>query len=524
MKLLLASVFRPFGVDDEFNRRENVLEQMHNSITRAQGVFSIHAHNRSFGLTLLAENIRVPTTVLDFPTLDEFKAEVARGYTHVGISFIASSVGKAAVMAKHVRACHPQVTIYLGGHGAQIADIEKHVPCDGVCRMEGIAWLRERFDENATAPIVHPAMPMEFWRKIMGVPMVPKKAMIIPGVGCVNGCDFCSTTHYFQGYRPFFKSTADLFAAMVRIADTLGVNDFWVLDENFLENEQRVRELIDLMERHQRFFCLDLFASLRAASRFSARDLVRLGAQFIWIGIESKRPLYPKTVGVDAPALFGDLRRHGISLLASTILFLEHHDRAALFADVDYTIALQPDFTQFITLAPVPGTRLHQRLTETGRIIEEIPMVERHGQGRIWFRHPHFTPDQTKAVIDEAFAREAAALGPSLMRYARTKLTGYQTIKAMNDPALAVRLAQARQFALEMRPLLYSCERLAPTPRIAALARRLRADYAAEFGPLAVGEVAATGIVHLLARIEQRRLQRKYVAHQPQTFVDRYRQ
>ncbi|MBF0546937.1 MAG: radical SAM protein [Candidatus Riflebacteria bacterium] len=524
MKLLLTSVFRPFGVDDEFNRKDNPFEQMHSSITRSQGIFSIHTHNRSYGLTLLAENLKVPTTVLDFPTFDEFKNEVSKGYTHVGISFIVPAISKAEVMAKFIRNKHPEIKIFIGGHGAQISEIEKIVPCDEACRMEGISWLRMKMGEDAAAPIYHPAIPIEVWRKIMGIEMFTKKAVVVPGVGCASHCNFCSTSQYFQGYKSYLKGAKELFDTLVRVSDTLGVNDFWLLDENFLEDESRARELIELMEKSGRFFCFDMFSSLRALSRFSATDLVRLGTNFIWVGIETKAPIFKKNEGVDAKQLFAEVRRHGISILASSILFFDHHNRQNLPEDIDYTISLEPDFTQFTALCPAPGTILFHQLTKQGRILNEIPMLEWHGQNRIWFRHPVFSPDESKQITLSAFQKDYQTLGPSLFRYSRTKLEGYKTLKALNDPSLATRMKQCRFYAEEMRPMLYAFEKFAPNPSIAAKARALREDYRKEFGPMKFSDVLATIAVQGFARIEEGRVRRGLPARQPPTFIDRYRQ
>jgi hypothetical protein len=37
-RILLSGVFGPYGVDDEFGRRENIMELFHNQVTKAQGV------------------------------------------------------------------------------------------------------------------------------------------------------------------------------------------------------------------------------------------------------------------------------------------------------------------------------------------------------------------------------------------------------------------------------------------------------------------------------------------------------
>ena len=73
MKLLLSSVFGPYGVDDEYGEKENKMELFHNQVTREQGIFSLRFNHGSQGLYFLAENIDMPTRVLDFPTLKRFK-------------------------------------------------------------------------------------------------------------------------------------------------------------------------------------------------------------------------------------------------------------------------------------------------------------------------------------------------------------------------------------------------------------------------------------------------------------------
>ncbi|MEZ4566460.1 MAG: hypothetical protein R2860_05655 [Desulfobacterales bacterium] len=59
------------------------MELLNNQITREQGVPPRQSY-WSFGLYLLAANIRVPTTVLDFPAWRNFTEELKKeGYTHV---------------------------------------------------------------------------------------------------------------------------------------------------------------------------------------------------------------------------------------------------------------------------------------------------------------------------------------------------------------------------------------------------------------------------------------------------------
>jgi len=103
MKILLSGVFGPYWVDDEFGRKENVIELFHNQLTREQGLFSLRYHHPSFGLYFIAEKFNTPTVVLDFPSQKDFIREIKKGYDYVGISFIAPNFVKAKHMAKLVR-------------------------------------------------------------------------------------------------------------------------------------------------------------------------------------------------------------------------------------------------------------------------------------------------------------------------------------------------------------------------------------------------------------------------------------
>ena len=127
MKILLSSVFGPFGVDDDYGRKENIMELFHNQVTREQGIFSMRMHHQSFGLAFIAENLNATTTVLDFPDEARFVKELKRGYDYVGISFIVPNFVKARRMAALVREHAPQSKIVLGGHGTRIPGVEEMI-------------------------------------------------------------------------------------------------------------------------------------------------------------------------------------------------------------------------------------------------------------------------------------------------------------------------------------------------------------------------------------------------------------
>ena len=108
-----------------------------------------------------------------------------------------NQVTKAQEMARLVRRLQPGAGIVLGGPGAAIEGVEQLIPCDHVVKGEGIRWLRQHLGEDPDRPLVHPSIPSSDHKRVFGIPFSGKGALLVPGVGCVNGCRFCATSHFF---------------------------------------------------------------------------------------------------------------------------------------------------------------------------------------------------------------------------------------------------------------------------------------------------------------------------------------
>src|SRR5665647_2406015 len=117
-RVLLSSVFGPYGQDDRYgSRKVNPMELYQNQVTRLQGGFSLRMFHRSFGLMMIQENLDAPCTLLDFPTLESFTEQISQqSYDVIGISGIIANVGKVAKMCELVRRYQPRTTIVVGGH------------------------------------------------------------------------------------------------------------------------------------------------------------------------------------------------------------------------------------------------------------------------------------------------------------------------------------------------------------------------------------------------------------------------
>jgi radical SAM superfamily enzyme YgiQ (UPF0313 family) len=521
------------------------MELLNNQVTREQGIHSPRSNNPSFGLYLMAENIQVPATVLDFPSWDQFKKEIDSGaYTHVGISFIIPNVLKAKRMAEYIRRCSPRTKILLGGHGAAIPELRDMVDCDEICHGEGVSWLRRYLGEEVNRPIIHPTVPSSINSYVYGAPILGKAGIIIPGVGCQNSCRFCATSHKFdRQYTPFLRTGQEMFAACRKAEEEMGVDDFGLMDENFCKEPQRARQLLEQMEKHGKAYTFSTFSSAEAITRLGTDFLLRVGINFLWIGVESKANLFEKTKGIDLNNLIADLQNHGISVLASAILFLEHHDKETIHEDIDWAIGLESDFLQFMELGPSPGTRLYQDYEAAGKMVAGIPWSKKHGQDEIWFRHPHFTLPETADYLRDAFIKKYHTHGPSVLSMATTAIKGFLRVRAeieereklgltwdpetlkyvpgkgcSSDAFMKLRLNSLRRNALRFRPALSSTLKYAPNAKAADKCRKLMMLYNETFGPMTLSERLKSIAVRLLAIRESRRIRKEgTVMRQPPT-------
>jgi radical SAM superfamily enzyme YgiQ (UPF0313 family) len=526
-RLLLSGVFGPFGVDDAYGRKENIMELFHNQVTKAQGLLSLRYHHRSFGLYFLAENVTSPVTILDFPTRSQFIRSLERErYDAVGISFIAPNFVKAREMARLVRKHQPWAEIILGGHGAAIEGVSELIDCDHVVRGEGIRWLRSYLGEDPDRPILHPALPSTERKRVAGLPEPSVCAVLVPGVGCVNGCRFCATTHFFgKSYTSFFSTGRELHRLASRISGELGCSDFFVMDENFLKDRDRAIELLSLMEERRTPFQFSIFSSAEAIERFGVENMARLGVGFVWLGAESKRETYQKNSGRDLRQLVRRLRDHGISVLASGILFLEHHTPENIQEDVDFMIDLEPDFSQFMMFTPLPVTALYQQYKAKGLIDFNIPFEEWHGQHVLNFRHPAFEPSQATALLQNAFQQEYDRLSSSLYRMADTAFRGFRTLAAASesDEWLRIRRDQLRERASLFRLILPTLRRFGHNALARERASRLIADYDATLGPMDRRARLLSKGARALAELHALRTRVFGDTIQPQPIVTRYR-
>ena len=129
------------------------------------------------------------------------------------------------------------------------------------------------------------------------------------------------------------------------------------MDENFLLN-QRCAPVAGLDGAHAKSWYLKVFSSANVLRQYTMEQLVGLGINWVWLGLEGKDSRYGKLDGMDTRELIRALQTHGIRVLGSRIIGLEEHTAENMDEMIEYAVRHGTDLHQFMLYTPIPGTPL----------------------------------------------------------------------------------------------------------------------------------------------------------------------
>ncbi|MFW6236992.1 MAG: B12-binding domain-containing radical SAM protein, partial [Desulfosudaceae bacterium] len=495
-RVLLSSVYKPFGINTIDARHESKIELFHNQLTRNQGIYSPRFFLFSHGLHAIANNLDdTPVTVLDFPSLKRFQRELRKGYDVVGISAIVPNFTKAKRMVETVRALSPGSTVVIGGFCAAVPEIEKIMDVDHVCVGEGISFMRRLLGQSQSFNFKNPDTVSQL-REVMGIPLRCKGSPhIVVGLGCSYGCDFCCPSHFFgKRHIRFFRSGQALFEEIEKVAQHHRTNNISLIgDDNFLLDLDRAEQLRQCMIQSNKQYRLFTFGSADKIVEFGAEKLAEMGVNLIWIGRESLFSTYQKNQGQNLQKIIADLRRYGIKVILSSILLVDEHTRENIETDIADHLDCRPTFSQFAFYSPLPGTPLFDRMSAQNKILTAIPFEEWHAFKQPWFTHPEFSLLEAEKIQNRAYDRDFQELGPSLMRYIQTDYEAWRFLKDSAKPHLT---ARAGAMAAEMgkyRILLLAMRHLLSRESLRKQAEVLLKNIEQSFGPATAIEKTAGG-------------------------------
>jgi hypothetical protein len=188
-----------------------------------------------------------------------------------------------------------------------------------------------------------------------------------------------------------------------------------------------------------------------------------------------------------------ELREHGIKLLGSTIIGLEHHTPENIDQEIEHAAAHDTEAREQVPrrrFPPVHAIHAVARHTIVRRDESRRPDARwrRPGghprQHQFNFRHAAISRNDSKKFLDGAFRRDFERNRSSIYRICRTTLNGW--LRCKNDPDSRVRAC----FAWEARSLkdgyaaaLWARERhLRTIPAVSPKIRDLRMEVERELG------------------------------------------
>ncbi|MFX1508403.1 MAG: B12-binding domain-containing radical SAM protein [Promethearchaeota archaeon] len=446
--------------------------------THADDIFTIVSHTHCYANHILAQNIDIPATLLEYPRWDNFTQEVDKEYSIIGISSFPVHLDMVMKMCKYIREKSPETKILLGSYGAQAFNAQydeefKKKYIDHVVLGEGVQFMRELLGEDTNRPIIQKLMP-----KCGGAPVFINKyprggiGFLVTGLGCPGGCDFCSTTEMYGKKRIELLSPDD-FVDHVELYrkhfDRLS-SVFVIEEDHFRHPRWLVRTKERWMKNNDLIENVDWtgFGSVdfiwHFASNYGWDAIPETGMGAVFIGVESKfagAHGYRKVKEADAREVFHKLHSMGIRTLGAWICGWDYHSHANMYEDLNYFVACKPTYEQLTRLSPFPGTELWRKLKEEGRVMD-VPWEDVHfwsGAQKNISMETHETLNLTEYGYDLLYR----TWGPSMLRRFEVSLNGYEHCINSDNPLMSENRSKLfKRASVSTWLMLGAMERFAP--------------------------------------------------------------
>ncbi|MBN1424195.1 B12-binding domain-containing radical SAM protein [Candidatus Fermentibacteria bacterium] len=250
---------------------------------------------------------------------------------------------------------------------------------------------------------------------------------LIVSRGCPQRCDFCYKEAFFAGGRSFYTQAVDDALAEV---DSLPGRHLFFLDDNLFADKRFTAALCDGMRGMGR-----LWQGAATVAALFDDDLLdnaaACGMRSLFVGFEtlSREGLSDQNkvhnLNLDYALAIRRLHDRGVMVNASFVFGMDYDDESVFDATVDWAVAQGIETATFHILTPYPGTILHQRLAQQGRILtSDWDLYDtRHSV----FRPARMSPETLEAGYWRAYERfyswrsilSAAYTKPSWQEFAR---------------------------------------------------------------------------------------------------------
>lgn len=194
---------------------------------------------------------------------------------------------------------------------------------------------------------------------------------IVVSRGCPHACDFCYKEAFFRGGCAFYTQTVD--SALLQIEGLPG-RHLYFLDDHLFADAKFAASLFDGMRGMGRLW--QAAATVRAVLQPGLLEkAVACGLRSLFIGFETVNPAnlgaQNKAHNAACDYTRAVRRLHDLNVMVNaSFVFGMDHDEPSVFArTVDWALRQGVETATFHILTPYPGTRLHTRMTGSGRIL-----------------------------------------------------------------------------------------------------------------------------------------------------------
>jgi radical SAM superfamily enzyme YgiQ (UPF0313 family) len=196
---------------------------------------------------------------------------------------------------------------------------------------------------------------------------------IVVSRGCPYVCDFCYKEAFFKGGRSFYTQSVD--AALAEI-DRLPGRHLYFLDDHLFGNRHFAAALFDAMRGMGR-----LWQAAGTVNSVLQPELlekaVACGLRSLFVGFEStsisnlhgQRKV--QNIGYDYNQAVRRLHDLGVMVNGSFVFGMDDDDESVFERTVEWAVSQGIETATFHILTPYPGTVLHRRMQDEGRILHD---------------------------------------------------------------------------------------------------------------------------------------------------------
>jgi radical SAM superfamily enzyme YgiQ (UPF0313 family) len=241
-------------------------------------------------------------------------------------------------------------------------------------------------------------------RTLAGVPL-PRRDLIdrrrylcpnslVVSRGCPHHCDFCYKDAFYTGGRSFYVQALE---DALREIERLPGRHLYFLDDHLFGNRRFAEGLFREMRGMGRVF--------QGASTVNAildTDLIELAAEAgmrsVFVGFETldpenlRRHAKRQNLSRDYDQAIRRCHQAGVMVNGSFVFGLDGDGPDVFDRTVEWAIDRSVETATFHIMTPYPGTELHRRLTEEGRIVEDD--WDLYDTRHVVYRPKRLTPQQ----------------------------------------------------------------------------------------------------------------------------------